>query len=165
MDEEPVGAVANIVSSTFEKFAQKDGSQTVHETHTDLAGITHDIVYTAGAGDNLANAMAAHAVDMGVNLELDEVRANISGVTSLGSLFSPTFVYSTVAENVAALRLAYLTASNFQAVMIGDFLSSLTNGQLQTAFGLTAGQVTTLRTNKLAPAATLAASIRATVGQ
>lgn len=157
--------MTNIVTSTFEKFAQKDGSQTVHETHTDLAGFTHDIVYTAGAGDNLANAMAAHAADMGINLELDEVRANISGVTTLGSLFSPTFVYSTVAENVAALRSAYLTASNIQAVMIGDFLNSLTSAQLQTAFGLSALQVTTLRTNKLTPAANLAASIRATAGQ
>lgn len=157
--------MTNIASSSFEAFAQKDGSKTVHESHTDLAGVPHDIVYTALAGADLTAAMNAHAVDLGVNLELGEVATNIAGVTTLGSMFSPTFVYSTVAENVAALRAAYLIASNFQAVMMGDFLSSLTNGQLQTAFGLTAGQVTTLRTNKLTPAANLAASIRATIGQ
>ena len=157
--------MANITSSTFEAFAQKDGSKTVHEIHTDLVGIKHDIVYTAKAADDLTAAMNAHAVDMGVNLELAEVQANIQGVTSLGSLFTPTFVYSTVAENVVALRLAYQTATQFQCVMMGDFLNTLSSAQLQAAFSLTAGQVTTLKTNKLTPAATLASSIRATVGQ
>ena len=157
--------MANITSSIVESFAQKDGGNTVHEIHTDLAGVRHDIVYAALTGADLTAAMNAHAVDLGANLDLDEVRLNILGVTSIGSLFSPTFVYSTVVENVSALRLAYSTASQLQAVMIGDYLSALTNVQLQNAFGLTAGQVTTLRTNKLTPAANLAASIRATVGQ
>lgn len=157
--------MANITSSSFEAFTQANGSKTVHEIHTDLVGVKRDIVYTASAAADLNAALSAHAVDLGLNLETDEVAANVFGVTSLGSLFSPTFVYSTVAENVAALRLAYLTATRIEAVMMGDFLSSLTNGQLQTAFGLTAGQVTTLRTNKLTPAANLATSIRATVGQ
>lgn len=156
--------MANITSSSFAASVQKDG-KTVHEVHTDLVGIVHDFVYTASAVADLAAALAAHALDLGLNLELDEVRANIYGVTTLGSLFSPTFIYSTVVENVAALRAAYLTASNFQAVMMGDYLNSLTNGQLQTAFSLTAGQVTTLRTNKLTPAANLATSIRASTGQ
>jgi hypothetical protein len=49
--------------------------------------------------------------------------------------------------------------------MIGDFLSSLTDGQLQTIFSMTAGQVTTLRSTKLTPAATAAATIRAATGQ
>lgn len=157
--------MGNITSSAFEVSTQANVPKTVHEIHTDLAGVKHDIVCWAEAGADLTAAMNSHAVDLGINLELYEVRTNISGVTSLGSLFSPTFVYSTVAENVAALRLAYQTASNFQAVMVGDFLNSLTNAQLQSAFGLTAGQVTTLRTNKLAPAANLADSIRTTVGQ
>lgn len=155
----------NIASSSFEASTQADGRKTVHEIHTDLVGVMHDIVYTAGAADNLAAVMTAHADDLGVNLELEEVRANVFGVTTLGSLFSPTFVYSTVAENVAGLRLAYLTATRIEAVMMGDFLSTLTNGQLQTAFGLTAPQVTTLRSAKLTPAANLAASIRASTGQ
>lgn len=157
--------MANIASSSFEASAQADGRKTVHEIHTDLAGLTHDIVYTALSSDSLLAALSAHADDLGVNLELDEVRANVYGVMTLGSLFAPTFIYSTVAENVAGLRLAYLTATRIEAVMMGDFLSTLTNGQLQAAFGLTAGQVTNLRTNKLTPAANLAASIRATSGQ
>lgn len=155
----------NIASSSFITSVQKDGSQTVHEIHTDLAGIIHDIVYSALAAADLIAAMNAHAVDLGVNLELAEVAANITGVTTLGSLFSPTFVYSTVAENVAALRAAYLVATRVECVMMGDYLNTLTNVQLQNAFSLTAGQVTTLRTNKLTPAANLATSIRATTGQ
>ena len=156
---------AIVASSTFEFFTQKNGRKTVHEIHIDLAGITHDIIYEAGAPDDLTAIMNAHAADLGVNLELAEVAANVMGITTIGSLFSPIFIYSTVAENVAALRLAYASATQLQGVMIGDFLNSLTDGQLQTAFGMTFLQVTTLRTNKLIPAANLAASIRATTGQ
>lgn len=157
--------MANITSSSLTKSVQKDGRQLVHEIHTDLAGLTHDICYEAEALADLTAAMNAHAIDLGLNLELGEVSANISGVTTLGSLFSPTFVYSTIAENVAALRLVYAVATQLQAVMIGDFLNTLTSLQLQNAFGLTAGQVTTLKTNKLTPAANLATSIRASAGQ
>jgi hypothetical protein len=48
--------------------------------------------------------------------------------------------------------------------MIGDFLSTLTNAQLQTLFSMTSGQVTTLRSSKLTPAASAAATIRAATG-
>ena len=48
--------------------------------------------------------------------------------------------------------------------MIGDFLASLTDTQLRNAFSMTAGQVTTLRTNKLTPATNAATTIRATTG-
>jgi len=157
--------MANIVSSALTSSVQKDGRSIVHEIHTDLVGLTHDLTYMAEIGANLNAAMAVHATNLGIGLELGEVGANIGGVTTLGSLFTPTFVYSTVAENVAALRVAYATATQHEAVMIGDYLNSLTSAQLQTAFGLTAAQVTTLKTNKLAPAATLAASIRSATGQ
>lgn len=157
--------MANISSSALVSFTQKDGSKTVHETHTDLVGLTHDLVFQAAANDDLNALLAIHAASVGIALDDGEVQANISAVLGLGSLASPTFIYSNVAENVAALRQAYLGATQFQAVMIGDFLNTLTNGQLATAFGITTGQAATLRTNKLAPAASLAASIRATVGQ
>ena len=51
-----------------------------------------------------------------------------------------------------------------QAVMSADYLATLTNAQLMAAFGLTLTQVQTLRTNKLTPAVSLAASIRSSTG-
>lgn len=157
--------MANITSSTFQAFIQKDGSKTVHEIHTDFVGLTHDLTYAVSNGADLNVNLAQHAVDIGDALDKGEVQANISAVLAFGSLAAPTLVYSTAGTNFAALRVAYLSATQFQAVMIGDYLNTLTNGQLATAFGITTGQAGTLRTNKLAPAAALATSIRATVGQ
>lgn len=94
-----------------------------------------------------------------------EIANNVQQVITLGSLASPSLRYSTAAANFAALRVAYQTATRIEAVMIGDFLNTLTNAQLAAAFGITTGQAATLRTNKLAPAASLATSIRASMGQ
>jgi len=156
----------NIASSVIESsLLQKDGRSWVHEIHTDLVGLKYDHVYLADAALDHNAALAAYAVILAANLAAAEIASNIAAVTTIGSLASPTFVYSIVADNVAALRAAYLIATQAQAIMIGDFLSSLTNVQLENAFGLTLPQVTTLRTNKLTPAATAATTIRAAVGQ
>ena len=157
--------MANIVSSSLVSSVQADGRSTVHETHVDLLGLKWEIIYLALNGANLNAAMATHATDLGVNLGLDEIAKNIGQVTTNGSLASTSLLYSNAAPNFAALRLAYKVATQTAAVMIGDFLSTLTDNQLGNAFGLTAGQVTTLRTNKLTPAASLASSIRSSVGQ
>lgn len=155
----------NIISSSYVSVVQKDGRRDVHEVHTDLAGVTHDVHSLAGPNDNLDILLASHADDLGINLELDEVKANVYGVKTLGSEFSPTFLYSTVAENLVAGRAAYIGSTRIEAVMIGDFLSGLTNPQLQNIFSMTAGQVTTLRANKLTPAASAATAIRNAAGQ
>lgn len=157
--------MANITASVFAASLQADGRSIVHEVHTDSQGLTHDIVYNADQGADLNAALAAHAAALGTSLGTDEISSNLTQVFGLGSLAVPTFHFSIVADNVAALRAAYAVATQVQAIMTGDFLNSLTAAQLQNAFGLTAGQVNTLRTNKLGPAATLAASIRAAAGQ
>lgn len=156
----------SIVSSIIDdQGVQADGRISVHETHTDQAGVKYAHSWLAPHGTDLSAALSAYATQLGLDITAAEILRNINAVTSLGSLAAPTLVYSTAAANFAALRLVYQTATQFQAVMIGDFLNTLTSVQLQNAFGLTAGQVTTLQTNKLQPAASLAASIRATVGQ
>jgi hypothetical protein len=157
--------MANIVSSTFEAFVQKDGRKTVHETHTDVSGMVRDLVYTAQANDDLSTLLTTHASVLGDWLGDMEVQTNVGAVVSTGSLATPTFIFSTVVDNVAALRASYRDATDRQAVMIGDYLNTLTNGQIASAFGITTGQAATLRTNKLVPAASIATSIRAAVGQ
>ena len=94
----------------------------------------------------------------------DEISANIAAAATLGADATITLKESTVAQNAAAVRAVYKDMTQLQAVFTGEFLSTLTDNQLQNAFGLTAGQVTALRTNTLTPAANLAASIRLTTG-
>lgn len=155
-----------IVSSIIDQDnAQRDGRRSIRELHTDQIGVQYPVQYLAPGNFDANAALTARVAILEDQIKQSEISANIAQITAVGSLASPTLVYSTAAENFAALRTAYQTSTQVQAVMIGDFLNTLTNAQLQTAFNLTAGQVTTLRTNKLAPAATLAASIRATAGQ
>jgi hypothetical protein len=154
--------VSSVIAATD---TQKDGRKWVSELHTDQVGVQYVRNYLAGALDDLNAALAAYAIILASNINLAEIAANVAAVTANGSLATISLVYSTAAENRAAGRLAYQNATRTDAIMIGDFLSSLTDGQLQTIFSMTAGQVTTLRSNKLTPAATLAASIRAAVGQ
>jgi hypothetical protein len=155
-----------IVSSIIDQdSAQRDGRRAIRELHTDHVGVQYPVQYLAPAVFDANAALAARVSVLEDQIKQAEISANIAQVMAVGSLASPTLVYSTAAENFAALRTAYQTSTQVQAVMIGDFLNTLSNAQLQAAFGLTAGQVTTLRTNKLTPAASLAASIRATVGQ
>lgn len=144
---------------------QKDGRKWVRELHTDSFNIQYGRSYLADALYDLSAALAAYAVILDTNLTQMEISYNVVSVLNNGSLATVTFSYSTASQNRTALRQAYQTATKQDAIMIGDFLSSLTDGQLQTLFSMTAGQVNTLRTNKLTPAATNAAAIRAAAGQ
>lgn len=156
----------SIVSSIIASIdTQKDGRKWVREIHTDQVSIQYARNYLAQAADDLNAALAAYAIVLASNINLAEIAANVAAVMANGSLATISLVYSTAAENRAAGRLAYLNATRTDAIMIGDFLSSLSDAQLQTIFSMTSGQVTTLRTNKLTPAASLASSIRATAGQ
>ena len=155
-----------IVSSTVSlEHAQIDGRRWAREVHTDHLGIQHIFDYLSEVGADTAAILAARAADLPGQLAAQEISNNLQTVKSLGSLASPTFKHSTAGANAAALREAYRAMVQSEAIMTGDFLNTLTNGQLAAAFGITTGQASTLRTNKLAPAATLAASIRAEAGQ
>lgn len=144
---------------------QKDGRTYVNEIFNLSNGRVITSTYLAPVGFDTAAHLAAAAVQVLETLNQSEIGSNVGEVVTLGSLASPSLVYSTAAENFAALRAFYQSATHIQAVMTGDFLNTLTNGQLATAFGITTGQAATLRTNKLAPAASLATSIRASTGQ
>lgn len=153
-----------VSSSITEDSRQADGRRWIAEQHIDQLGLIYAVRYLVDALFDVAAALAARVTALNASLVSAEIASNISRITTLGSLATVTLSYSTAAQSVAALRIAYAVSSQTQAVFIGDFLSSLTDAQLQTAFGLTQGQVTTLRTNKLTPAATQASALRAAVG-
>ena len=141
------------------------GRVDVRESHIDHLGIEHTRYYLADAGFDTASALTAYAVQLVENLKQGEIAQNIAQVQTNGSLAVITTDYSTNAKNLAALRLAYQSATDRQAIMICDFLSSLTDNQLQNIFNKTALQVTTMRTNRLTPASNMAASLRIAVGE
>lgn len=153
--------VASVVLSDS---VQIDGRRDIRERHIDHLGAEHLRQYLAAAGADSAAALTAYAARLPGELRDNEIASNIDAVVSRGSLAGVTLQHSTAAQNFAALRQAYQTMTKTEAIFAGDFLSSLTSAQLQAAFGLTAGQVTTLRSNKLTPAAAAAATIRNSVG-
>ena len=156
----------SIVSSeTVSTSVQRDGRRYVVERHVDHLGVEHLRTWLAGAADNLAAALSAYAAILLDILRDREIGANIASVLSEGSLATVTLQHSTAAQNRTALRDAYRTATRVEAVMIGDYLNTLTNNQLATAFNITTGEAATLRTNRLEPAATTAAAIRAAAGE
>lgn len=155
----------SIVSSSATQLrTQQDGRVWVTEVHVDNIGLSHVIGYLVAAGTDVAAALAAHATQLALDLRDTEIASNVAAVVTLGSMAAITLNYSTAAQGRAALRAAYRDATQTQAVMIGDFLSSLTDAQLQSLFSMTQLQVTTLRANKLTPAANTAATIRSTTG-
>lgn len=144
--------------------AQADGRRYIREVHTDHLGREHVVIYLCPAGFDAEAAMAARVAGLETGMRDGEIASNIANVFALGSLATVVRDYSTVAQNAAAARAAYQTATSFQAMMMGDYLATLTDAQLRTAFGLTQGQVDTLRTNKLTPASEAATAMRAMTG-
>lgn len=154
-----------VSSSIVAQDVQRDGRIWVRELHTDQVGAQYTRQYLAGALDNLNAALAAYATQLAIDIATTEIGADLAAILRDGSAAVVTTVYATLAQIRTALRNAYQNATRQDAIMLGDFLSSLTDAQLQTLFSMTAGQVTTLRANKLTPAATTAAAIRAAAGQ
>jgi hypothetical protein len=144
--------------------AQADGRRWIAERHTNGGGVNYLRSYLADADLDANAALVAYAITLETGLEAAEIASNIQDVATNGSLATPRLLFTTAAQNFAALRAVYQFATQVQAIMIGDYLSARTDAQLQTAFSMTAGQVTTLRTNKLTPAASAAATIRAAAG-
>ena len=143
---------------------QVDGRSVLTVTVTLSNGAQEIISLLVDANANYQALATSIGNDWLAGLAVMEIANNIAAVSSIGSLAAPVFVYTTAAQNAAALRQVYATMTQTQAVMSADYLATLTNAQLMAAFGLTLTQVQTLRTNKLTPAVSLAASIRSSTG-
>lgn len=157
----------SIVSSVIlSDSPQKDGRRDIRELHIDHLGVEHLRYYLAAveAGIDVSAALMAYANRLPGDLRDAEIDANIYSVTTQGAAADVNLLHSTAAQNFNALRRAYKSMSNTEAIFAGEFLSSMTDAKLRDAFGLTATQVTTLRTNKLTPAASAATTIRNSTG-
>lgn len=109
--------------------------------------------------------LVAHAAQLLASLVNVELYNALTMIAQDGSLATfPPLKYATLADIQTELRAFYSTATMLEAVMIGDYLNSRTDAVLRNLFGFTQPQVNTLRTNKLVPAATIAANVRASAG-
>lgn len=152
--------MSNIVSSVLDVLP----GLTVREVHTDLAGVAHQIVYQAKVGDDLTAAMNAHAADLGANLAAQEVADNMNRAMTLGKFANNVTIYSTPAQNTAALNAAWPNLLNVQAIFIGEYLNTLSDAVLEAVFGWTPAHTASVRSTFLVPYASMAASIRSATG-
>lgn len=143
------------------------GRQRVVFSHfDDVAGVTFGpFVEFRPDGEDQAAFFLACRQALLASLIAADIADNLSRIKDSGSLAVVALRYATIGDVRTALRAAYQNAIRTEAIMIGDFLSGLTTAQLQSLFGMTAGQVTTLRANKLTTAAAAASTIRASAGQ
>jgi hypothetical protein len=154
-----------IVSSTItHDNVQSDGRRAIRERHVDQVGLEYVFSYLGAAAIDAAATMAARVPGINASLISNEIARNIADVSRNGMFATITLNYSTAAANASALRAVYLNMIQAEAVMCGDYLNTLSDAQIAAAFSITTGAAATLRTNKLAPAAALAASLRASTG-
>jgi len=151
-----------ITSSSVSYWPQLGGRVRVEELHLTASGRRLLRTYLALTG--YVADLVASAAQLTAEARDAEILENIASVTALGRFAVIRLEDSTAAQNASALREAYRDMTRSEAIFAGDYLNSLTDTQLRNAFGLTLAQVGTLRTNKLAPAASLADSIRAVTG-
>lgn len=157
--------MASIVSSVIASAnPQIDGRLAVREVHIDNSGNPNVVDYMADAGADLDAHLAADAVGLAASLTqaqiAGEVAANLNAVTAQGSVASPTFIYSTLQENAAALLETYNSSVGTTVIMIGDYLNSQTDTTLIAGSGLPQAEIDGLRSVWSANATT-AAAIRA----
>jgi len=141
-----------------------DGRAYCVNTHTLSDGSSYAATYLAPVGHDYAAHLAAAATQLLLDLAATEATSNLDLIDHFGSTATLAFAFSTVAQTVTAVRAAYANALRTQALMLGDYLAAQTDAALQTAFAMTALQVTTLRANKLTGTVALAAAIRAETG-
>src|SRR6185369_6282584 len=110
--------------------AQRDGRFWVTETHTDNVGLKYLLQYLAANGVDVNAILAARAIALAAQIMADEVALNIEMIKRDGALASPSFNYSTKLQQAPALREAYRTMTETEAVFTGEFLAGFTDAQL-----------------------------------
>jgi hypothetical protein len=158
--------MATIISSQIvSAVVQRDGRISVDTNHTDNFGAVWWIVKFVPGGTDLNAMLSADASDLLQRLQFGEIKDNVDQIELVGSIAVLANTYSTLPQTATAARNSYQGATQQQAIMIADWMNTLTDTQLMNLFNMTQTQVTNFRNNKLIPAANTAASIRGAQGQ
>lgn len=115
--------------------------------------------------DDISAFFLASRAGLQSSLAASEIADCLSRVRDSGSLAVLKLHYAVLDDVSIAVREAYRLATKTDAVMLGDYLSKLTDAQLKALFAATDGEVTTLKSGKLTPAATSAIAVLTSAGQ
>jgi hypothetical protein len=138
--------MAIVSSEIISQSLQSDGRTLIKERHTDHVGEAHDYEYI-GAADEAAAVMAARVSGIVAALRDEDLNRCI-----FLEAWNYTLIHATNTELAAFVRLLYRYASkDILARVAARILEWIANGrftdtQIRNAFGLTAGQWTTLKT-------------------
>ena len=154
-----------IVSSVFTLSPQRDGRVWVNETHTDHLGNAHPFQW-------LAHANADHA---GIcNARASKIEAALAEAEFLEAIefdgWKP-LAHQTAAQFAARFRARYKDSSRVECAKLAKWIldridgGNFTDAQARNAFGLTATQWNTLKTNKLTPQRTAYNAVLAAIGE
>jgi len=139
-----------IVSSVIQTDRpQADGRRKIVEAHTDHLGRVHMRRYLAGDGDNVSAGLVTRAGEILEGLVIHELGQHVSAVSQFGSGAVIVLVYVTAGEARSALREALRDARGIILANLAEFCLTLTNGQLQSLFGVSAGTQTTQLRSRL----------------
>lgn len=135
-----------IVSSTYTLSGlEADGRRWCREVHTDHLGVEHIVRYLAAVGADYAAILADRATRVWADLVGHEIEA------ALKVDASPTLQYATKTDFVPVYRQAYQESEREECAQLATWiLHRITDGwvtdtQVRNAFGLTAGEWTTLK--------------------
>jgi len=136
-----------IASSTIIfSLTQADGRIRTIERHITDAGTIRDIFYDAAESDDRNAIMAARASVIWQQILNEECESFIRFD------IAPVFVNATKAILIAYIRQAYRDGNDGRLVAVARWLlnrisdGTVTDAQVQSAFGLTSGQYATLKT-------------------
>jgi len=138
--------VAIASSTIILQYAQANGKTRIVEIHITDAGTQRKFIYDADALTDTAAVLAARAVSVWQEIQDEECQSFID------LDIPPKFVDATKNYLIAYVRNAYKNGSDGQLVAVARWVlnriadGTVTDTQVQNAFGLTSGQWTTLKT-------------------
>jgi hypothetical protein len=153
-----------ITSTITHDDPQVDGRRYVRELHLDQLNLEHPVIWLAAADTDVQAVMQARVPQIELDLMTGEIAGNVADISRNGKFAKPSLNYSLAIDNGFAVKAAYDTAIQVEAVMMGDYFNTLSDEQLMLIFQLPVEQVSALRTDRLEPAAALAATLRAEAG-
>lgn len=137
-----------VASAIVERAPQRDGRMSVREQHTDHLGVNYFAAWLADNGMNLMQILLNRAAQISADLTAGEIAANISAVLANPVNASPSFNYSTVNQNLNAIRAIYATLTSWQVCCLGRYFNglNLTDTQLKNIFNVNDAQLPALKT-------------------
>jgi hypothetical protein len=129
---------------------QADGRRYVVEDHVDEFSRHHLVEYLAASDADYVAIRAARATQIGLRLIANEIEA------ALLVDADPVLEYATKPDFAPVMREAYRDATQVQCAYLANWIINRVNAgwvtetQVRNAFGLTAGQWTTLKAKMLA---------------